>query len=200
MIGVSFTKVYPIIASERWKAKGYCTSPCGEILNNVSICQLLAYRERKQHSKCRGLKKFVWSFRKMSQRLRKINLLIFGLTLCACTLQVGGGGTEVPTAHPVIKDVAYVDFDSTQIIVKESDPMQVELIISGDLPTPCHELKWEISVPDENKAIHITVYSEIDIDENCAEMLESFEQRISLGEFENTGYLIWINDYKVGEF
>ena len=136
----------------------------------------------------------------MSQRIAKILLSIFLFTLCACTLQDGVDRNEVPTARAFKNGVAYVDFDSTQIIVKESYPMQVELIISGDLPTPCHELKWEISDPDENKAIHITVWSQIYVDENCAEMLESFEQRISLGEFEDTGYYIWINDYKVGEF
>ena len=136
----------------------------------------------------------------MSQRMAKILLSIFLFTLCACTFQAGADRTEVPTARAVRKDVAYVDFDSTQIIVKESYPMQVDLIVYGDLPTPCHELKWEISDPDENKAIHIAVYSQIYIDENCAEMLESFKQRISLGEFADTGYTIWINDYKVGEF
>jgi hypothetical protein len=143
----------------------------------------------------------------MGQQVREILALIFIFTLCACTPPVGRGTTEmtdvgsiVPDSHSVEKGPAYVDFDSTEIIVKESFPMQVEIMIHGDLPSPCHELKWEILEPDENKAIHITVYSEIDSGISCSEMLESFVERIPLGEFEDSGYSIWINDYKVGAF
>jgi hypothetical protein len=136
----------------------------------------------------------------MYQQMKKVPLLIFIFTLCACTLQNGGGGTEVPDGSVVEKGEVWVDFDSTQIIVKESFPMQVEIIVSGDLPTPCHELKWEVADPDENKAIHVTIYSEINISVTCAQLLEPFEQVIPLGDFEDTGYSIWVNDYQVGEY
>ncbi len=136
----------------------------------------------------------------MCQVIRKIPLLVFALTLFACTFQDGGDATEEPTVIPVEKGVAWVDFDSTQIIVMESYPMQVEIVIYGDMPTPCHDLKWEISDPDENKAIHIAVYSEIVVGKTCAKILEPFTERIRLGDFEDTGYSVWINDYKVGEF
>ena len=150
----------------------------------------------------------------MIQKIRSILLLIFAFNLVACTPPDGNNATEVPAVGSEVLDpssdgpnvsngiegMAWVDFDSTKIIVKESYPMQVEIIIYGDLPTPCHEVRWEVSDPDENKAIHITVYSEIEAGSNCAQLLEPFDQVIPLGDFEDTGYTIWINDYEVGGF
>lgn len=136
----------------------------------------------------------------MYQEMRKMILLVFVVALSACTLIDRGNVTEEPDTRQMEEGVAWVDFDSSQIIVKESFPMQVDVKIFGDMPTPCHELRWEITDPDENKYIHIRVYSEFDASVKCVGMLESFTQLIPLGDFEDTGYSIWINDYKVGEF
>jgi len=150
----------------------------------------------------------------MSHQLRTIFFLILLFTLVACVPQDGDNATEIPPVGSEvldpssdgpgegtgIKGMAWVDFDSTQIIVKESYPMQVEIIIYGDMPSPCHELRWEVDDPDENKAIHVTVYSEMDPVETCAQLLEPFDQVIPLGDFEEPGYSIWINDYEVGGF
>jgi inhibitor of cysteine peptidase len=136
----------------------------------------------------------------MTQKLMKISILAFAIFLFGCTSTSDDVGIETPSAIEYKRDIAYVDYDSTEIIVMESFPMQVALIIQGDLPTPCHELRWEVSDPDENKAIHVSVYSEVDASLRCAEMLESFEERIPLGDFEENGYSVWINDYEVGEF
>lgn len=136
----------------------------------------------------------------MTQRLMTILMLALVTGLFSCTSPSDDVGMETPSGIEYKRDVAYVDFDSTEIIVRESYPMQVELTVKGDLPTPCHEVRWEISDPDENKAIHVTIYSEIDISLKCAQLLESFEGSIPLGEFTEYGYSIWINDYEVGGF
>ena len=136
----------------------------------------------------------------MSQKWMKLLIFTLVVFLFSCTSPSDGFGVETPSSIEYKADVAYVDFDSTEIIVMESFPMQVELIIQGDLPTPCHELRWVIQDPDENKAIHVEVYSEIDTSLKCAQMLESFRERIPLGDFEQTGYSVWINEYEVGGF
>lgn len=136
----------------------------------------------------------------MTQKLMKILILALAVALYSCTSPSDDVGMETPSSIEYIRDVAYVDFDSTDIIVRESYPMQVELIVEGELPTPCHEVRWEVSDPDENKAIHVTIYSEIDSSLKCAQFLESFEEGIPLGEFTEYGYSIWINDYEVGGF
>ena len=136
----------------------------------------------------------------MTQKLVAILFLACAVALFACTSPSDDVGTETPSVIEYTRGVAYVDFDSTEIIVRESYPMQVELIVEGELPTPCHELRWEIADPDENKAIHVMIYSEIDSSLQCGQFLESFEEGIPLGDFTEYGYSIWINDYEVGGF
>ena len=136
----------------------------------------------------------------MTQKLMTIWIFVFVVVLFSCTSASDDVGSETPSVIEYKRDVAYVDFDSTEIIVRESYPMQVELIVEGELPSPCHEVRWEVSGPDENYAIHVTIYSEIDVSLKCAQFLESFEEGIPLGEFTEYGYSIWINDYEVGGF
>jgi len=127
-------------------------------------------------------------------------LIISVPALFSCTPQEESPTREIPTEKVYKKGIAYVDFDLSEIIVKESYPMQVEVIAKGDLPTPCHEIRYEVADPDENKAIHISIYSEIEVGKICAEMLEAFEISILVGDFEEVGYSIWINDYEIGGF
>ncbi|OGO15803.1 MAG: hypothetical protein A2Z14_02720 [Chloroflexi bacterium RBG_16_48_8] len=136
----------------------------------------------------------------MNLKWKWILLIALVPTLFACTSPGDSLGTETPSGKVYKKDVTYVDFDSSEIIVLESYPVQVEVVAKGDLPTPCHEIKWEVSAPDENKAIHISIYSEVESGIFCAQFLEPFVVRIPLGDFEEVGYSVWINDYEVGGF
>ena len=52
---------------------------------------------------------------------------------------------------------AYID--STDVFMKESYPVQVELVIVGSLPTPCHQLRVITSEPDAEGHIQIQAYS-----------------------------------------
>ncbi len=36
------------------------------------------------------------------------------------------------------------------VLVRESYPPQISLSVSGNLPTPCHELRLQVGEPDEN--------------------------------------------------
>jgi hypothetical protein len=136
----------------------------------------------------------------MSYKILRILFFAMAIVFSACTAQQDGVGGETPSGIEYKRDVANVDFEATEIIVMESHPMQVEIVIQGDLPTPCHQLRWEVMDPNENNAIHIQVYSEIDTSLNCAQLLEAFQERIPLGDFEESGYSVWINNDEVGGF
>ena len=88
----------------------------------------------------------------------------------------------------------------TQIYVLESYPMQVMLEIKGNLPTPCHQLRAEVSEPDHQNRIQIEIYSLVDPDIVCIQVLEPFEERLSLGSYTDGAYTVWINGEKVEEF
>ena len=95
---------------------------------------------------------------------------------------------------------ASVFIDSAQLLLLESYPPQVNLILTGSLPTPCHQLRVAVSDPDELNRINVEVYSVADADVICVQVLEPFEKTISLGSFASGTYQVFINGEEIGEF
>jgi hypothetical protein len=89
--------------------------------------------------------------------------------------------------------------EGTDILILESFPPQYLLQLSGSLPTPCHQLRVEVSEPDEENRILVEVYSLVDPDEVCIQVLEPFEANVPLGSFESGSYTVLVNGEQVGE-
>ncbi len=123
--------------------------------------------------------------------------LVFALILSACT---EGMAAPEPTQEPKSNDQGQVFIESSEIVVRESYPMQVSLIVRGNLPSPCHELTWQVSDPSKDNEIHVLLRAEVDADAICIQVLEPFEVDIPLGDFTENGYSVWVNGEKVGEF
>ena len=90
--------------------------------------------------------------------------------------------------------------NSADLLFMESFPVQVALILRGNLPTPCHSLRAVIHAPDQNNNIEVEIYSIADPNKVCEQVLQSFEASIPLGAFPSSHYTVWVNDDKVGEF
>ena len=90
--------------------------------------------------------------------------------------------------------------DSIDIVLKESFPVQVELVLTGSLPTPCHQLRVVAADPAADGKIEIEVYSVSDPEKMCIQVLEPFEAVFPLGEYAEGNYTVSINDELTGEF
>ncbi|HXQ36737.1 MAG TPA: hypothetical protein VN843_22180, partial [Anaerolineales bacterium] len=86
------------------------------------------------------------------------------------------------------------------LLIRESFPPQISLAFSGDLPTPCHEVRAVINAPDEDNKIHVDAYSVVDPNMVCTQVLKPFEESIGLGTFPSGHYTVWINGEMAGEF
>lgn len=86
------------------------------------------------------------------------------------------------------------------LVIRESFPPQVSLSIGGDLPTPCHELRAEIAVPDPENKIMVDAYSVVDPNVACVQVLEPLQEYIDLGTFPGGHYSVWVNGELAGEF
>ncbi len=93
---------------------------------------------------------------------------------------------------------AYID--SADILTMESYPPQFAVVLKGNLPTPCDKLRVVYNQPDAEKKIQLEVYSVADSKAVCAQVLEPFEQNISLGSFPNGHYTVWVNGKQMAEF
>lgn len=120
-----------------------------------------------------------------------------------------------PTQRPVPKPInnAYlpqpedsnfsrgaVFIDSSDLLIMESYPIQIALVLKGNLPTPCNQLRVVANPPDEQNQIQVEVYSVIDPAQMCVQVLEPFEANIMLGSFPSGHYSVWVNGEMVGEF
>ena len=90
--------------------------------------------------------------------------------------------------------------DSTDLLTMESFPLQFMLVLKGGLPTPCHELRVAVSPPDVQNKIVVDVYSVVDPNSICAQVVEPFEENFPLGSFPSGHYTLWVNGEQVAEF
>lgn len=86
------------------------------------------------------------------------------------------------------------------LAIRESYPPQISLTIKGDLPAPCNKLRLKVNTPDQDNKIMVEVYSVVDPDEVCIQVLVPFEEWVGLGTFATGHYSVWVNGRMAGEF
>lgn len=92
--------------------------------------------------------------------------------------------------------------DRSELLIMESFPIQLSLVVSGNLPTPCHTLHYEVAEPDAENRIQVTLWSEADPAVMCTQILQPFEEgiRIPMQGAADGSYTLWLNGALVGEF
>jgi hypothetical protein len=93
-----------------------------------------------------------------------------------------------------------VYLESVDLVAMTSEPPQFSLLIKGNLPTPCHQLRVVSHEADAQNRIMLEVYSLANPQAVCVQMLQPFEQSIQLGSFPAGHYTVWINGKQVAEF
>jgi hypothetical protein len=102
--------------------------------------------------------------------------------------------SPTPISSAVVKGPVFVD--GTDILYLESFPVQVRLVVSGSLPTPCHAPAWRVEASTD--AIDVTLWSEAPADAVCASVLEPFEVSIPLGAFESADLALTLDGEDIG--
>lgn len=143
--------------------------------------------------------------------------MMFILSACAAPVKAdpnspvvsptdGAGETpiQVNPYQPLESDAALqrgeAFIDSSEVLVLESYPVQINLVLTGNLPTPCHQLRIAVNQPDEANRILVEVYSVADPEQICILILQPFVITYSLGSFPSGRYTILVNGEEVGQF
>jgi hypothetical protein len=87
---------------------------------------------------------------------------------------------------------------STDLRIMESFPIQVMLDVSGEKPTPCHEIFW--TVEDDGEVISIEMLSQVAADQVCADVIEPFTIAVPLGSWEGESRQVVLNGEEAGSF
>lgn len=93
-----------------------------------------------------------------------------------------------------------VFIEAMEILIRESYPPQITLELSGNLPNPCHELRAVIHEQDAENKINVEMYTVVDPNVMCTEVLKAFQENIDLGTFPSGHYSVWVNGEMAGEF
>ena len=145
-----------------------------------------------------------------------ISVVIFGFVLSACNstnvsdpnksvVVTPGLGQptqavdEIPSCD-LVRGMAFIN--NADLFIMESFPVSVMLSVQGELPTPCNVFKADVTEPNDKNEIHIDVYSEVEEGAVCIQVIQPFDENISIpmaGQPDGT-YTVWVNDEKVGEF
>ena len=86
----------------------------------------------------------------------------------------------------------------TDVRIMESFPVQVMLDVTGDKPTPCHEIFW--TVEDDGEVIEIEMISQVATEQSCAQVIEPFTIAVPLGSWTEETREIRLNGEVVGSF
>jgi hypothetical protein len=103
-----------------------------------------------------------------------------------------------PDDEQLIRGTVFIN--EISLLIRESYPPQIAVPVSGDLPTPCHELRAVIAQPNQENKIMIELYSVVDPNKVCIQVLEPFEAQLELGTFPTGHYSVWVNSQLAGEF
>lgn len=138
-----------------------------------------------------------------------INLPVVGVgnpTPTTESQEVGSGqnppeqGELDPESGSGVLVEAEILIGSLEVEVERSgDLPEVFLVVTGSLPTPCHQFAFQPEQPDNEGRINVRIFSLYDNQEECVQMLQPFNQKISLGLFPAGNYTILVNGEAVRE-
>jgi hypothetical protein len=95
---------------------------------------------------------------------------------------------------------APVFISQIQTMQDENDTTKFSLNVGGDMPSPCHQIRASVSPPDPEGKIDVVLYSIVDPNTPCAQVLASFQVSIPLGSFPTGHYVIALNGEVIDEF
>jgi hypothetical protein len=107
---------------------------------------------------------------------------------------------SIPEPRPPIDGSVNGDVSITKadLLIMESYPIQVSLQVEGEKPTPCHEIFW--TVDDDGETIQITMISQVNSDQSCAQVISPFAIAVPLGSWAEESREVVLNGESVGSF
>jgi hypothetical protein len=94
----------------------------------------------------------------------------------------------------------FLDLANSKFTHPNSPTSQVQVVLQGNLPDPCHSLRVVVSPPDANNVINLEVYSVVDPSVACTTVLEPFSAIIPLGSYPDGEYTVMVNGERLGQF
>jgi hypothetical protein len=148
--------------------------------------------------------------------MKRIAFLSLAFMFAACaeastpepTATVSGPTILVAEENPYAPEPGDTSLERAGLILTSIDlsektdlaPVRVGLNLLGSLPSICHELRMEVSPPNNQYQIFIEVYSVVNLNLDCENVFQQFEADILFGVYSAGRYTVWINKGYIGDF
>ena len=95
-----------------------------------------------------------------------------------------------------------ITVDSASVALAKSERPQVMVNFAYFQPTPCYQLRVEVSGPDAQNQIALKAYAVAEKDKPCTLMALAtpLQASLNLGSFPKGHYTVSLNGSKIGEF
>jgi len=121
-------------------------------------------------------------------------------SLSTSTSTVSASITPQPGDDKLIRDVVFMNFAKSRLLVSATRPVQVQAVLTGNLPDACHVLRVAIGPTSTTRSINISVYSLFKAGSACAAVLQPFSVTVPLGSFSSGTYSVFVNGTLLGTF
>jgi hypothetical protein len=105
-----------------------------------------------------------------------------------------------PGDENLTRGQVFLDMNNSRFSSSAIPTSQVQVLLQGNLPDPCHVLRVVVSLPDENNVINLDVYSLVDPGIACITVLDPFNAEIPLGNYPDGDYTVMVNGERLGDF
>ncbi len=142
------------------------------------------------------------------KRVDRILLVMLIMLLAACTSNAADKPAlqfDNPYAsQPGDSDLMAGDItvNSSSVFMAKSQPPQLMVNFAYFQPTPCYQLRVEISGPDDQNQISLKAYAVAEKDKACTLMALAtpLEASLNLGSLPSGHYSVSLNGDQIGEF
>ena len=95
-----------------------------------------------------------------------------------------------------------ITVDSASVFMAKSQPPQLMVNFAYFQPTPCYQLRVEVSGPNDQNQISLTAYAVAEKDKPCSLMALStpLQASLNLGSLPKGHYTVVLNGNQIGEF
>jgi hypothetical protein len=95
-----------------------------------------------------------------------------------------------------------ITVDSASVFMAKSQPPQLMVNFAYFQPTPCYQLRVEVSDPDDQNRINLKAYAMAEKDKPCTLMALStpLQASLNLGSLPKGHYTVVLNGNQIGEF
>ena len=113
-----------------------------------------------------------------------------------------GENPYLPQAGDSVMLRGDIRIDSASLALAKSQPPQALVNFSYFQPTPCYQLRVEVSEPDAQNRINLSAYALTEKDKACVLMALTtpLQANLNLGSFPKGHYSVWLNNARVDEF